>query len=230
MSDLFSIYEDSLNIHLRNISKILSIIKNLSKEKTENALEEIQNNINEVNKIIQQMEDEIKNKSDIEKSKYKTKIRNYKYELENNKIEFEKFEEKHINQKCKDAIIILENFENRNTENNTPKNDKKKEKSLLENEVTEDLIFDDCEDYIPKKKEIEMISISSENNIGNSRNYFREEDEEEEIINFKFEKNCCIKLLDLIKFWLSKPFKKKLKCISIFLLIIFMIIIIKIKK
>ena len=93
MSDLFSIYEDSLNIHLRNISKILSIIKNLSKEKTENALEEIQNNINEVNKIIQQMEDEIKNKSDIEKSKYNTKIRNYKYELENNKIEFEKFED-----------------------------------------------------------------------------------------------------------------------------------------
>lgn len=229
MSNLFSIYEDSLNIHLKKISKILSIIKNLSKEKTENALEEVQNNIKEVNKIIEEMEEEIKNKSEIEKLKYKTKIRNYKYELEKNKRDFEKFEEKHINEKCKEAIKILENFENKNTENNTPKKDKNKEKSLLENEVTEDLIFDDCEDFKHKNKKIEMISISSENNIGNNRNYFREEDDDE-IINFKFEKNSCLKMLDFIKFCLIKSFKKKLMCFTIFLIIIFMIIIIKIKK
>ena len=71
-----------------------------------------------------------------------------------------------------------------------------------------------------------MISISSENNIWNSRNYFREEDEDEEIINFKFEKNCFQKFIDLIKFFISKIKKKKSTSISLFLLIIIFFIII----
>ena len=230
MSELFSIYEDSLNIQLRNISKILSIIKNLSKEKTENALDEINNNIKEANRIIKQMEDEILKKSDKEISIYKTKIRNYKYELETNKKELETFEEKYIRQKSKDAIKILENFENKNTETSTPKI-YNKDKNLLENEITDELIFDDIDIYEQKNKHIEMISISSENNIGNSRSYFQEEDEDEEIINFKFEKNYFQKFIDLINFCISKIKKKKLISISLFLLIIifFIIIIIFIK-
>ena len=225
MSELFSIYEDSLNIQLRNISKILSIIKNLSKEKTENALDEINNNIKEANRIIKQMEDQILKKSDKEISIYKTKIRNYKYELEINKNELESFEEKYIRQKSKDAIKILENFENKNTETSTPKI-YKKDKNLLENEITDELIFNDIDIFEHKKKQIEMISISSENNIGNSRSNFKEEVEDDEIINFKFEKNYFQKFIDLINFCISKIKKKKLISISLFLLIIIFFIII----
>ncbi len=226
MSELFSIYEDSLNIQLRNISKILGIIKNLSKEKTENALDEINNNINEANRIIKQMEDEILKKSDKEVSIYKTKIKNYKYELETKKNELESFEEKYINQKSKEAIKILENFENKNTETNT-----QNDKNLLENDITDELINNDTDIYEQKKKQVEMRNISNENNIGNSRSNFKEEVEDDEIINFKFEKNYFQKFIDLINFCISKIKKKKLISISLFLLIIifFIIIIIFIK-
>jgi vesicle transport through interaction with t-SNAREs protein 1 len=221
MSELFSIYEDSLNIQLRNISKILGIIKNLSKEKTENALDEINNNINEANRIIKQMEDEILKKSDKEVSIYKTKIKNYKYELETKKNELESFEEKYINQKSKEAIKILENFENKNTETNT-----QNDKNLLENDITDELINNDTDIYEQKKKQVEMRNISNENNIGNSRSNFKEEVEDDEIINFKFEKNYFQKFKDLIKICISKIKKKKLKSFSLFLLIIIFLIII----
>ena len=221
MSELFSIYEDSLNIQLRNISKILGIIKNLSKEKTENALDEINNNINEANRIIKQMEDEIFKKSDKEVSIYKTKIKNYKYELETKKNELESFEEKYINQKSKEAIKILENFENKNTETNT-----QNDKNLLENDITDELINNDTDIYEQKKKQVEMRNISNENNIGNSRSNFKEEVEDDEIINFKFEKNYFQKFKDLIKICISKIKKKKLKSFSLFLLIIIFLIII----
>ena len=221
MSELFSIYEDSLNIQLRNISKILSIIKNLSKEKTENALDEINNNIKEANRIIKQMEDEILKKSDKEVSIYKTKIKNYKYELETKKNELESFEEKYINQKSKEAIKILENFENKNTETNT-----QNDKNLLENDITDELINNDTDIYEQKKKQVEMKNISNENNIGNSRSNFKEEVEDDEIINFKFEKNYFQKFKDLIKICISKIKKKKLKSFSLFLLIIIFLIII----
>ena len=76
-----------------------------------------------------------------------------------------------------------------------------------------------------------MRNISNENNIGNSRSNFKEEVEDDEIINFKFEKNYFQKFIDLINFCISKIKKKKLISISLFLLIIifFIIIIIFIK-
>lgn len=52
MSDLYSIYEDSLNIILRNINRIIDSIKNLSKEKTENALNEAHNNLKEADRVV----------------------------------------------------------------------------------------------------------------------------------------------------------------------------------
>jgi hypothetical protein len=52
MSDLFSLYEDSLNIVLRKITIVIESIPNLSKEKTENALEDANNNIKEAEKIV----------------------------------------------------------------------------------------------------------------------------------------------------------------------------------
>ena len=52
MSDLFAIYEDSLNIVLKQITSITSSMKNLSKEKTENALNEAHNNLKEANRIV----------------------------------------------------------------------------------------------------------------------------------------------------------------------------------
>ena len=52
MSDLFSIYEDSLNSVLRNITSVIETMHNLSKEKTESALNETNNNIKEAERIV----------------------------------------------------------------------------------------------------------------------------------------------------------------------------------
>jgi len=52
MSDLFSIYEDSLNIVLRNISTVTENLNNLSKEKTESALEDAHKNVVEAERIV----------------------------------------------------------------------------------------------------------------------------------------------------------------------------------
>jgi hypothetical protein len=52
MSDLFSIYEDSLNIVLKNISTIVETMNNLSKEKTESALDNAHNNMKEADRIV----------------------------------------------------------------------------------------------------------------------------------------------------------------------------------
>lgn len=52
MSDLFSIYEDSLNIVLRNITIIIETMNNLSKEKTESALNDAHNNLKEAERIV----------------------------------------------------------------------------------------------------------------------------------------------------------------------------------
>lgn len=52
MSDLFSIYEDSLNIVIKNIHQIIDSMKNLSKDKTENALNEAHNSLKEADRIV----------------------------------------------------------------------------------------------------------------------------------------------------------------------------------
>lgn len=52
MSDLFSLYEDSLNGVLRRINHVSDTIKNLSKEKTESALVDGENSIKEAEKIV----------------------------------------------------------------------------------------------------------------------------------------------------------------------------------
>jgi hypothetical protein len=52
MSDLFSLYEDSLNMVLRKITTVIESIPNLSKEKTESALEDANSNIKEAEKIV----------------------------------------------------------------------------------------------------------------------------------------------------------------------------------
>lgn len=52
MSDLFAIYEDSLNIVLRNITSIISSMNHLSKEKTEQALNEANSYFDEADRIV----------------------------------------------------------------------------------------------------------------------------------------------------------------------------------
>ena len=52
MSDLFSLYEDSLNIVLRKITTVTENMSNLSKEKTESALEETNKNVKEAERIV----------------------------------------------------------------------------------------------------------------------------------------------------------------------------------
>lgn len=52
MSDLFSLYEDSLNGVLRRIHSVSDSLKNLSKEKTESAILDGENSIKEADKIV----------------------------------------------------------------------------------------------------------------------------------------------------------------------------------
>jgi hypothetical protein len=52
MSDLFSLYEDSLNIVLRKVTTVIETMNNLSKEKTESALEDTHNNLKEADRIV----------------------------------------------------------------------------------------------------------------------------------------------------------------------------------
>lgn len=52
MSDLFSIYEDSLNIVLKSINQTFDSVKNLSKEKTENALNQLHSVLKEADRIV----------------------------------------------------------------------------------------------------------------------------------------------------------------------------------
>ena len=52
MSDLFSIYEDSLNIVLKNINTVMEHMNHLSKEKTESALNDANNNLKEAERIV----------------------------------------------------------------------------------------------------------------------------------------------------------------------------------
>lgn len=55
MSDLFSLYEDSLNVVLRRISSVSETLNNLSKEKKESALVDAENSIKEAERIVKNM-------------------------------------------------------------------------------------------------------------------------------------------------------------------------------
>jgi hypothetical protein len=52
MSDLFSLYEDSLNIVIRKVYTIIESMSNLSKEKAEAALDDAHNNLKEADRIV----------------------------------------------------------------------------------------------------------------------------------------------------------------------------------
>lgn len=52
MSDLFSLYEDSLNIVMRKITNVVETLSNLSKDKTEAALADANNNLKEAERIV----------------------------------------------------------------------------------------------------------------------------------------------------------------------------------
>lgn len=52
MSDLFSLYEDNLNAKLINITQGINSIKNLSKEQSENALNQLHNDLKEAERIV----------------------------------------------------------------------------------------------------------------------------------------------------------------------------------
>jgi hypothetical protein len=52
MSDLFSLYEDSLNIVIRKVGVIIESLSNLSKEKAEAALNDAHSNLKEAERIV----------------------------------------------------------------------------------------------------------------------------------------------------------------------------------
>lgn len=126
MSDLYSIYEDSLNIILRNINRIIDSIKNLSKEKTENALNEAHNNLKEADRVVNKqyinsLAEADGTRSGVREEQYDTtyhfkqsnishnnQFRYSQNEVEEAKSKFLKLQDDYINKKSQDALMILD--------------------------------------------------------------------------------------------------------------------------
>ena len=123
MSDLFSIYEDTFNIVINKVNKIIDSLQNLSKEKSEQALNEANENINEAERYLKQMELESESNFGKNSERLKLKIRNYKSEYENVKRRFLKHQENYVDKKSRE--VFLEHSSN---------NSKMTKQKLIENE------------------------------------------------------------------------------------------------
>lgn len=117
MSDLFNIYEDNLNITIDRIKKIIETFNNLSKEKAEYAIKDANNCIKEADKLIKQMDIEISSHSTKTGSNlamkvkhiiiiYLIQLRSYTNEFDSVKKQFLRYQEKYINKKSEEALIL----------------------------------------------------------------------------------------------------------------------------
>lgn len=104
MSDLFSIYEDTFNVVISRVNKIVDSMQNLSKEKTEQALSEADDNLNESERYLKQMELESDGNFGKNSDRLKLKIKNYKNEYENVKKRFLKYKDQYIDRKSADLL------------------------------------------------------------------------------------------------------------------------------
>lgn len=99
MSDLFNIYEDSFNVLLNRVNKVIDSISNLSKEKSEQALQEANLNLTEAESHLKRMEIECDSGFGKNIERLKIKVSNYKNEYSNTKSKLYQHLEQYINKK-----------------------------------------------------------------------------------------------------------------------------------
>lgn len=109
MSDLFTIYEDTFNIVINKVNKIIDSMQNLSKEKSEQALTEANDNLNEAERYLKQMELETETNFGKNSDRLKLKVKNYKQEYENVKRRFNNQQSQYIDKKSHDFLAENQN-------------------------------------------------------------------------------------------------------------------------
>ena len=105
MSDLFSIYEDSFNVLLHRVSKVTESMGNLSKEKTEQAINEANLNLTEAESHLKRMELECDSGFGKNIDRLKLKVKNYKNEYGKVKDNLYKLQEQYINRKSNEIRL-----------------------------------------------------------------------------------------------------------------------------
>jgi len=196
MSDLFSIYEDSLNIVLKNITTITEHMNNLSKEKAESAIFDGNNNLKEADRIVsinlikeklKQMELEASTEKNQKSNLHAVKVnlilnykfRNYIIEAQLVKKRFLKIQENYINQKSTEALLI----EGIECPNRTQK------QKLIENEEISWNTHDNLEKGKRKAIEIENVSYDIMLNLDKQSNQMKTARENLFHLNSKVDKS-----------------------------------------
>lgn len=104
MSDVFNLYEDSLNENFTKITNITNNMQNLSREKTESAINEANHYIQEAQTLLKKLE--LEAASNINKERLNMKVKNYKSEFNSLKQAFFKQQNHYINAKSNEAIYL----------------------------------------------------------------------------------------------------------------------------
>lgn len=104
MSDLFSIYEDSFNILTHGVNKLIESLGNLSKEKTEQALNDANSQLLEAENHLKKMELECEANFGKNSDRLKLKVNNYKNEFRNLKGRFTAQQALYIDKKSEEAL------------------------------------------------------------------------------------------------------------------------------
>ena len=115
MSELFDMYEENLNDTLNKITNIINITPNLSKDKTESAINEANNHLQEAQSLIKKLE--IETSASTAGEKLQLKIKNYKAEFEKIRKKFISLQNNYINAKSNEALYLNTEDDNRHNNN-----------------------------------------------------------------------------------------------------------------
>jgi hypothetical protein len=101
MSEIFSIFEDSLKIVLKNINKSLN-----KSSLNDNDMEKLHFNMKEAQRIIRQMELEINSKNNEVPKDLKTRYNNYKNQIDEYNVKYSKIQELYIQNKNQNSLAF----------------------------------------------------------------------------------------------------------------------------
>ena len=166
MSELYLENEDNLNSLIVQLKNVIKGFSTLSRDKIENIIITANSIIKEGENNIKIMEEEI-NKLGIQQQ-FGSKLKNYKLEFQNLTSKFQSLQEKYINQKATNAIILGIDEENSNQSN-------KQKIELITNEEINDKCNNDSnnnsdimgKDQIQKNFDSNLPRrFDNENNLG----------------------------------------------------------------
>ena len=101
MSEIFSIFEDSLKIVLKNIKKSIN-----KSSLNDNDMEKLHFNMKEAQRIIRQMELEINSKNNEVPKDLKTRYNNYKNQIDEYNVKYSKIQELYIQNKNQNSLAF----------------------------------------------------------------------------------------------------------------------------